>query len=195
METINGGQIQPAGLVLGGSSRGFTAGGLAGVGPVALSGESRRVPGGVVTSIETGGGTAAAVELPAAWAAVALPASGYIGPVSAQLAMVRGALAVYDGGGLLVGGARLIGPAGKVFSFSTAGAADMWAAINKARGVREAELLAGMDAAAAVVYRARKAEALEKVAAAVVNAAGKVADAAIKAALLAESNFLLMKWA
>lgn len=174
-----GGDVDPAALgsVLGCVFVGCTAGAAGGGDPGGGD------PGGEV------------VELPAAWMAAALPSSGYIGPVMAQLALLRGAAAVYDAGGLLIGGARLIGPAGKVFAFSSQGAADLWAAINKARGLREVELMAALDVDKAAVYRGRKAAALEKIGAAVVNAAGRMADAARRAALLAESSWCLVKWA
>lgn len=132
--------------------------------------------------------------LPAAWQAAALGAGGFIGPVSAQLALLRGAAAVFDAGGLLIGGKRLIGPAGKVFAFSGAAAAGVWAAINLQRATREIELWAAMDAAAAAAFRARKQAEMARIAAAVVAAAGRLGDAARAAALVAESDFLLIKW-
>ena len=119
---------------------------------------------------------------------------GYICPVSAQRALLRGAAAVYDGGGLLIGGARLIGPAGKVFAFASQASADMWVAINRARATREIELMAGLDAAAAGVYRKRKADALAKISAAVVNAAARQSDKSKQAALIAEAEFCEKKW-
>ena len=119
---------------------------------------------------------------------------GYICPVSAQRALLSGAAAVYDGGGLLIGGARLIGPAGKIFEFSSAENADMWAEINRARAARELELMAGLSAAAAGVYRARKAAALAKISKAVLTAAARQSDKSKQAALIAEAEFCEKKW-
>ena len=119
---------------------------------------------------------------------------GYICPVSAQRALLSGAAAVYDSGGLLIGGARLIGPAGKIFAFSSAENADMWAEINRARAARELELMAGLSAAAAGVYRARKAAALAKISAAVLTAAARQSDKSKQAALIAEAEFCEKKW-
>lgn len=168
-------------------------------GRVALRAEARRAAGGcVVVGVPK---AAPPVEppsvvpaLPAAWQAAALGAGGFIGPVSAQLALLRGAAAVFDAGGLLIGGRRLIGPAGKVFAFSGAAAAGVWAAINLQRATRELELWAAMDAAAAAAFRARKRAEMARIAAAVVAAAGRMSDAARAAALVAESDFLLVKW-
>lgn len=119
---------------------------------------------------------------------------GYICPVSAQRELLRGAAAVYDGGGLLIGGARLIGPAGKIFAFSSAENADMWAEINRARAARELELMAGLSAAAAGVYRARKAAALAKISEAVLTAAARQSDKSKQAALIAEADWCARKW-
>ena len=44
---------------------------------------------------------------------------GFIGPMRAQAAIVGGAAWVFDDGRLIVGGAVLIGPAGKVFAFAS----------------------------------------------------------------------------
>lgn len=119
---------------------------------------------------------------------------GYIGPVSAQRELLRGAAVVYDGGGLLIGGARLIGPAGKIFAFASQASAEMWVGINRARAARELELMGGLDAAAAAVYRQRKAAALAKISAAVLTAAARQSDAAKRAALVAESSWCASKW-
>lgn len=140
------------------------------------------------------GGADVPLSLPAGWLAVALPDAGYIGPVMAQLALVRGAAAVFAGGALSIGGAVLVGPAGKVFNFSAAGSADYWVAINRARGVREVELLAGLDAAGAAVWLEKKRAALAVVAVSVVNAAARCNHQGIAAALVAESSWCLSKW-
>lgn len=153
--------------------------------------------GNSLAVLRAGGGAAVVDEplaLPAAWLAVALPGAGYIGPVMAQLALVRGAAAVFGGGALSIGGAVLVGPAGKVFNFSASGSADYWVIINRARGVREVELLAALDPAAAAVWLEKKRAQLAKIAAAVVNAAARCQDPAIAAALVAESGFCLSKW-
>lgn len=142
-----------------------------------------------------GGGGAVPLVLPAAWQAAAVGAAGYIGPVSAQLAIIRGAAVVYSAGGLTIGGAQLIGPAGKVFAFSSSSAAALWVAINRQRGENELTLAQAMTAEALAVFVADKNAAMQKIAAAVVAAAARQANASIKAAMIAEAGWCLEKWA
>ena len=137
---------------------------------------------------------ASAVAIPAAWQAWETGAGGYIGPVSAQLDLLRGASAVYQNGALKIGGKILIGPAGKVFAFSTKSAADLWAAINTKRAERDLELMAGLPADASAVYRARKKAALDTVGVQVVAASARCADQSRAAALIAESDWCFAKW-
>lgn len=138
--------------------------------------------------------TAPAVEIPAAWQTWQTGAAGYIGPVSAQLDLLRGAVVAYENGTLKIGGKILIGPAGKVFAFSTKSAADLWEAINTKRAERDLELMAGLPADASAVYRARKKAALDTVGVMVVAASARCADQSRAAALIAESNWCFAKW-
>lgn len=118
----------------------------------------------------------------------------YIGPMMAQAAMVGGAAAVYDGGGVVIGGARLIGPAGKTYAFRSADSAAMWVEHTLAMGVREVAIIGGLAADAALVWKAKKREKLAVIAGRVANAAARQGDAAKRAALVAESAYCLQKW-
>lgn len=124
----------------------------------------------------------------------ALPAGGYIGPVSAQQALADGAPWSVVGSALLIGGRRLIGPAGKVYAFASAGTAAKWAIGAAAVPVREAQIIAGLPVSVAAAWKAAKRARLEIVAARVVDAAARMPDDAKRAALIEEAGFLLGKW-
>lgn len=169
--------------------------------------EFRRAPGSLVRVLgfsssagqgsgSGGGVTPPAVSLPAAWLAVVLPA-GYICPLLAQLAMARGEAAAFDSaaGRLTIGGRVLIGTAGKVFDFATQAAADMWVTINRARVLKEVELVAGLSPAAAATFRAGRLEKMRARAVAITANAARQADEGKRAALNAEAGFYLSKWA
>ena len=136
----------------------------------------------------------AAPVLPGAWQAAALGAAGFIGPVSAAVALARGDTAEFSADGLRVGGALLIGPAGKVYAFQSAATAARWVELNRGRPGREWALIAGLDAQRSAVAKERKAATLAAIAGQVVSAAGRCGDPARAAALIAESNFCLNKW-
>jgi hypothetical protein len=133
------------------------------------------------------------LEMPAAWAALAAP-RGYIGPLMAQALLACGAGASFDNGRLVIGNSALIGAAGKVFAFSSLGAANSWVMISTARAVREVELAGAMAPEARAVWLAGKRAALEKAASNRINAAARVSDPAIVAALIADADFALRKW-
>lgn len=118
----------------------------------------------------------------------------YIGPVSAQAALVDGAAWAYDAGGLLVDGKRLIGPAGKVFAFTTAESAAKWAEITRTLGQRERAIAIGLPGGAAEVFKAGKRVKLAVIAARLVDRAARIPDEARRAALVAEAGFCLAKW-
>ncbi len=164
------------------------AGEPVGVGPGCVGGEK-------AASVELAAVRAVAVELPAAWRAAQLGAAGFVGPVSAAMALARGGAWSTQGSALVIEGAVLIGPAGKTFVFSSVEAAQKWVELNTARPAREWALIATLAAAAAATAMQKKAAALEKVAARVVAAAARQADESKKAALLAEASFCLGKWA
>lgn len=121
-------------------------------------------------------------------------ARSYIGPVMAQAALVAGAAWEYRAGGLLIDGKQLIGPAGKVFKFASAETAARWVEAQQYIGGKERDLLNTINPAAAALWKARKREKLEIIAARVVDAAARMSDAGKRAALVAESGFLLSKW-
>lgn len=136
------------------------------------------------------------VVIPAAWQAATLGASGMIGPVSAQVAIVCGAAVAYQSdGSLLVGGKTLIGPAGKTYAFESAASAAVWVDNGKAAALAELSMLAAFDAAMVTAWKTGKSAKLAVIAARVVDAAAKQTDASRLAALLAESNFCFAKWA
>lgn len=119
---------------------------------------------------------------------------GCIGPMSAQAALVGGAVWRVSGSRLIVAGKVLIGPAGKVYAFASAATAARWAENAAGAGVREAQIIAGMDAAKRAAWVEKKRGKLATVAGRLVAAAAKQADAAKRAALLAESDYCLAKW-
>lgn len=135
------------------------------------------------------------IPLPEYWNSFPEPGGGYVGPLMGQMFIAVGYGAHFDGDVLRIGGAVLIGSAGKVFAFSSIGSADMWVAINKARALREVELQAGMAPEKRAVWAAAKREKLAKYSARVLAAAAKVSDVQRQAALIAESEFAAAKWA
>ena len=120
---------------------------------------------------------------------------GYIGPMMAQAALAGGAAWSVSGSALVVGGARLIGPAGKVFAFKSAESAALWVENVRNIGLREKDLIPRIEAAAAVAWKAKKREKLAVIAARLVDAAARQSDERKRAALLAESDYCLGKWA
>lgn len=121
--------------------------------------------------------------------------AGYVGPVCAQALLTDGAAWSVAGSGLLVAGKRLIGPAGKVFVFASSETAARWVDNAKNIGIQERALIAAIDPAAAEIWKAKKREKLAVIAARVVSAAARTADADKRAALIAEAGYLLGKWA
>ena len=147
-----------------------------------------------------GRGAAAVGAFASAFAAcfagrAAAESGGYIGPMMAQAALAGGAAWSVSGSALVVGGARLIGPAGKVYAFASAQTAEKWAINAGVIGRREAELLASIDSSVAENWKAGKRARLALVAAQLVDAALLQADSAKRAALIAESTYCLSKWA
>jgi hypothetical protein len=125
----------------------------------------------------------------------AVESGEFIGPMSAQAALVEGAAVVLSGAGLLIGGKKLIGPAGKVFAFKSAESAALWVENARNIGLREKDLIPRIEAAAAVAWKAKKREKLAVIAGRLVDAAARQSDVAKRAALLAESDYCLSKWA
>jgi hypothetical protein len=124
--------------------------------------------------------------------AVVVPV-GFIGPMRAQAVLTDGGAWSVLGSGLVVGGALLIGPAGKVFAFVSSESAARWVDNAKNIGVRERALT--LEIAAAVAsWRAKKREKLAVIAGRLVDAAARQHDEAKRAALLAESDYCLAKW-
>lgn len=124
----------------------------------------------------------------------AVESVGFIGPMRAQAAIVGGAAWVFDDGRLIVGGAVLIGPAGKVFAFASEETAARWVENASNIGAREAALRASLPVPALASWAVKKREKLAVIAARVVAAAARQADEAKRAALLAESDYCLSKW-
>ena len=136
------------------------------------------------------------IRLPDMWNSIHTPAAGYVGPLIVQVLLASGGSAVFDAGALRIGGgAVLIGAAGKVFAFSSMGSMNMWAAIARARALREVELAEAMTAESRAAWLVKKRAALEKAAKNRINAAARQSDPAIVAALVADAEFALVKWA
>ena len=121
--------------------------------------------------------------------------AGYIGPATAQAAIAAGAKWQARRSELRVAGALLIGPAGKVFEFSSEATAARWAQNAAAAYAAEREIVAAMSAQQRAVWIEKKRAKLETSAARVVAAAGRQQDEEKRAALVAESNELLGRWA
>lgn len=142
-----------------------------------------------------GGGFSAAFALPFAGVEGIQPAAGYIGPCMAQAALAAGAVWYVSGSALVIDGKRLIGPAGKVYQFASEATAEKWALSAALVPVREAQIIASIPQATAEAWKATKRTRLEVIAAQVVSAAARTADADKRAALIAEAGYLLGKWA
>ena len=118
----------------------------------------------------------------------------FVCPLVAQALLVAGAPFAIEGDGLLIDGRRLIGQAGRLYSFKSAASADKWAAAVKGRGQGEAARLAAMTPAAAQAFRARREELLTaRIVRMLVNAAASDADKA--AAMREEAEYCTVKWA
>ena len=98
---------------------------------------------------------------------------GYIGPLSAQAALMGGAGWRLYGSGLAVDDLLLIGPAGKVYAFASKSTATRWAENAAGAGPREAQILASLTPE---------------------RAAARSSSEAVRAALIAESDYCLGKW-
>ena len=121
--------------------------------------------------------------------------SGYVCPMMAQALLTDGAAWSVSGSRLAIGGAWLIGPAGKVYAFKSPESAAVWVANAAAAGLRERDLIAHIDPVTAVAWKAKKRAKLAIIAGRLVDAAARQADEAKRAALLAESDYCLSKWA
>lgn len=119
----------------------------------------------------------------------------YVGPMRAQQLLTDGAEWAVSGSGLLVAGKRLIGPAGKVFAFASPDNAALWVENARNIGTRERALIASIAPGAAAAWKAKKREKLAVIAGRVIDAAARQHDAAKQAALLAEADYCLAKWA
>ena len=119
----------------------------------------------------------------------------YIGPALAQAALAAGAEFVVRGSALLIDGAALIGPAGKVYAFRSADTAATWAENAAAVVVREAQIIAGLPAEKAAAWKVKKRARLAMVAGRLCDAAARQGNEGKRAALLADSDYLLGKWA
>lgn len=139
-----------------------------------------------------GGGFSSAFS--SCFAGLGPAADGYIAPMMAQAALVGGASWAVSGSGLIVAGKWLIGPAGKVFAFTSPDSAALWVENAKVIGAREAALRATLPGPALASWAVKKREKLAVIAARVVAAAAKQGDEARRAALLAESDYCLSKW-
>jgi hypothetical protein len=133
------------------------------------------------------------VVLPASWLAVPITGA-YICPMVAQVALMRGAVPLYDAGRLTIGGAVLIGRAGGVFGFASVATAMRWVAIAKDKAGLELAVFYGLDPVEAASWRAERASVLLAYAGQVLARAMDQADAAMRLALVAESNFAQSKW-
>ena len=119
----------------------------------------------------------------------------YVCPMMAQAALADGAAWGMVGDGVQIGGALLIGPAGKLFAFASPETAARWVENARVVGLAERALMATIEPATAAAWKAKKREKLAIIAGRVVNAAARQADALRRAALLAEADFALAKWA
>lgn len=117
-----------------------------------------------------------------------------VAPMRAQAALVAGAAWSVEGSRLFIGGALLIGPAGKVFAFRSAETAARWVDNASNIGAREVELIAAIAPEAAALWKAKKRVKLAVIAGRLVEAAGRTHDTAKRAALLADSDYALSKW-
>lgn len=119
----------------------------------------------------------------------------YIAPMMAQAALGDGAAWAMVSNTLTIGGATLIGPAGKIYAFASQETAARWVEHTRAAGIRQQVVVAAMSPEIAGKWKEKKREKLAVVAARLVSAASKQSDAARRAALVAESDYCLVKWA
>lgn len=113
----------------------------------------------------------------------------------AQAAIFDGAAVSVVGSSLVVGGKKLIGPAGKVYAFASVETASRWALEAAAVVERERALMASIDPGAAAAWKEKKRGKLAVIAGRLVDAAARQSDGGKRAALLAESDYCLSKWA
>jgi hypothetical protein len=118
----------------------------------------------------------------------------YISPMLAQAALGDGAGWGLVGGVLMIEGAILIGPAGKTYSFASPESAARWVEHTRAAGIRQQLVVTAMSPEIAETWKEKKREKLAVVAERLVSAAAKQSDAARRAALVAESDYCLVKW-
>lgn len=131
--------------------------------------------------------------LPAVWLQFVLP-DDFICPLTAQLALARGEVETYAAGRLVIGGRVLCGRSGGEFNFSSAVAAARWCDMNRDRLALELSVLDRLDLVEAAEWRAERVLALEDYASRIVESVAKQGDAALRAAMLAEVDFSLVKW-
>lgn len=133
--------------------------------------------------------------IPQAWWSVVIP-GGFICPLLAQLAMVRGEEADFEDetGRLKIGGRILVGTRGNEYHFNAAGDADLWVSINRARIASELALVKGMSPSASVVFKAAKTEKAVSRSETIMRNAANLAGQDVQAALAAEAQFYLTKW-
>lgn len=133
--------------------------------------------------------------MPAAWLAFPLPAAGYICPLVAQLALLRGAAWSVSAGRLSIGGAVLLGRAGGLYEFAGPATAARWVQLTRDRGAAEWEVAAGLAGDDLEAWRSERHAALMEYAAQVIDRAAGVADSDKQSAMVQESNFSALKWA
>ncbi len=120
---------------------------------------------------------------------------GCIGPMMAQAALVDGAAWRLVGHSAVIGSRVLIGPAGKTYAFASAESAARWIENTRGVGVRERALIDSLPVGVVAGWREKKRAKLAIIAARLVDAAARQHDEAKRAALLAESDYCLAKWA
>lgn len=161
---------------------------------------ARKAKGAAIVRPECAGGTVPpvpVVELPPTWLAMVFAAPvAVVGPLMAQVMLAANTVRRRNAdGSAAVHEAVLVSAAGKPFVFSSPGSFEMWASIAAARVLREVELAEAMTPEARAVWLVVKREKLAKEARNRINAAARMADPAIAAALIADADFALEKWA
>lgn len=136
---------------------------------------------------------AAALALPTAWRALALPAD-CIPPMLAALAVLRGESVAVSGQTLLIGGRVLIGQAGKTYGFASEANARRWAEIAAQRAQAELKNVMATDATRRAAFLQKKGVELALLAERLLTHAAKLPDEGKQAALIAESQFCTTKW-
>ena len=127
-------------------------------------------------------------------AAFGRPGESFILPMLACRALFDGAAAVFGGGVLRVDGKVLIGLSGKPYAFQSADTAARWCA--SGRRVIEAELalVERLGETARAAWLEKKQANLAKRAESLLSRAVGQNDAAVRAALVAESAWCQAKW-